>query len=214
MSQVTGERDFLPVNIAVLTVSDSRTPSDDKSGDTLVDRLEAAGHKLADRAIVKDEVAAITAKLKQWIEDAEVDVVISTGGTGVTGRDVTPEAFAQVYDKEIAGFGELFRMLSYEKIGTSTIQSRASSSARVSASKWAESTTSMPSSCITRRNRELESNITAAWLGRLGRCYEELFDRWDCCPVLRLDCSQYDLRQRSDVEMVAAVMENLLCCSK
>lgn len=126
MSQVTGERDFLPVNIAVLTVSDSRTPSDDKSGDTLVDRLEAAGHKLADRAIVKDEVAAITAKLKQWIEDAEVDVVISTGGTGVTGRDVTPEAFAQVYDKEIAGFGELFRMLSYEKIGTSTIQSRAS----------------------------------------------------------------------------------------
>ncbi len=126
MSQVTGERDFLPVNIAVLTVSDSRTPGDDKSGDTLVDRLQAAGHKLADRAIVKDEVAAITAQLKQWIEDAEVDVVISTGGTGVTGRDVTPEAFAQVYDKEIAGFGELFRMLSYEKIGTSTIQSRAS----------------------------------------------------------------------------------------
>ncbi len=125
MSQVTGDRDFLPVNIAVLTVSDSRTPGDDKSGDTLVDRLEAAGHKLADRAIVTDDIPAIIAKLRQWIEDAEVDVVISTGGTGVTGRDVTPEAFGQIYDKEIAGFGELFRLLSYEKIGTSTIQSRA-----------------------------------------------------------------------------------------
>ncbi len=125
MSQVTGERDFLPVNIAILTVSDSRTPADDRSGDTLVDRLEAAGHKLADRAIVKDHIPAITAKLREWIGNDDVDVVISTGGTGVTGRDVTPEAFAQVYDKEIAGFGELFRMLSFEKIGTSTIQSRA-----------------------------------------------------------------------------------------
>jgi molybdenum cofactor biosynthesis protein B len=125
MSQVTGERDFLPVNIAVLTVSDSRTPEDDRSGDVLVDRLEATGHKLADRAIVKDEIPVITAQLRKWISDANVDVVISTGGTGVTGRDVTPEAFAEVYDKEIAGFGELFRMLSFEKIGTSTIQSRA-----------------------------------------------------------------------------------------
>jgi molybdenum cofactor biosynthesis protein B len=119
------ERAFLPVNIAVLTVSDTRTASDDKSGDTLVHRLEGAGHVLAARAIVKDDQSAIVAQLKAWIADQNIDVVLATGGTGVTGRDVTPEAFAQIYEKEIPGFGELFRMLSFEKIGTSTIQSRA-----------------------------------------------------------------------------------------
>jgi molybdenum cofactor biosynthesis protein B len=117
--------EFLPVNIAILTVSDSRTPEDDRSGDTLVERLEAAGHKLAARTIVKDEVAAISEQLKTWIADTNVDVVIATGGTGVTGRDVTPEAFAAVWEKEIPGFGELFRWVSYQKIKTSTIQSRA-----------------------------------------------------------------------------------------
>lgn len=117
--------EFLPVNIAILTVSDSRTADDDRSGDTLVQRLEAAGHKLAARAIVKDEVAAISKQLNAWIADPNVDVVIATGGTGVTGRDVTPEAFAAVWEKEIPGFGELFRWVSYQKIKTSTIQSRA-----------------------------------------------------------------------------------------
>jgi len=125
MSKITGEREFLPVNIAVLTVSDSRTLQDDKSGLTLVERIEAAGHNVAVRDIVKDEVDLIVAKLKDWIADEAVDVVIATGGTGVTGRDITPEAFAKVYEKEIPGFGELFRMLSYQKIATSTIQSRA-----------------------------------------------------------------------------------------
>jgi molybdenum cofactor biosynthesis protein B len=125
MAKIDESKPFIPVNIAVLTVSDTRTLENDKSGDTLVGRLTDAGHNLADRAIVSDDVDLIVAKLRQWIADDSVDVVISTGGTGVTGRDVTPEAFQSVYEKEIAGFGELFRMLSYEKIGTSTIQSRA-----------------------------------------------------------------------------------------
>ena len=116
---------FLPVRIAVLTVSDTRGEADDRSGDTLVARLTAAGHMLAGRAIVKDDVGLIVAHLHAWIEDPQVDCVITTGGTGVTGRDVTPEAFAAIRDKEIEGFGELFRWLSYAKIGTSTIQSRA-----------------------------------------------------------------------------------------
>ena len=102
-------RTFLPVRIAVLTVSDTRTPADDRSGDTLVARLTGAGHVLADRAIVRDDADLIVARLHRWIDDPQVDCVISTGGTGVTGRDVTPEAFARVWDKEIAGFGELFR---------------------------------------------------------------------------------------------------------
>jgi molybdenum cofactor biosynthesis protein B len=116
---------FRPINIAVLTVSDSRTPEDDKSGDILVQRLTEHGHNLTDRAIVKDDIPAITARLKAWIADEGVEAVIATGGTGVTGRDVTPEAFAQVYEKEIAGFGEVFRQISFKFIGTSTIQSRA-----------------------------------------------------------------------------------------
>jgi molybdenum cofactor biosynthesis protein B len=125
MSKIEGERDFLPVNIAVLTVSDSRTLEDDKSGLVLVNRIEEAGHKVAVRGIVKDEITLIVEKLNGWIADASIDVVIATGGTGVTGRDITPEAFAQVYEKEVPGFGELFRWISYQKIATSTIQSRA-----------------------------------------------------------------------------------------
>lgn len=118
-------RPFLPVRIAVLTVSDTRGPSDDRSGDLLVTLLTGDGHQLADRAIVHDDVSAITDHLTRWIADPAVDVVIATGGTGLTGRDVTPEAFHAVYDKEIPGFGEVFRFLSWQKIGTSTLQSRA-----------------------------------------------------------------------------------------
>ena len=116
---------FLPVRIAVMTVSDTRTLETDRSGDILVARLEAAGHLLAVRAIVVDDVVRISAQLEAWIDDPAIDCIITTGGTGVTGRDVTPEAFARVRDKEIEGFGELFRWLSYATIGTSTIQSRA-----------------------------------------------------------------------------------------
>ncbi|MFT9398665.1 molybdenum cofactor biosynthesis protein B [Acetobacter sp.] len=125
MSKIDTNRPFLPVRIAVMTVSDTRTLETDTSGQALVSRLESAGHILADRAIVSDDVAKIAAKLKSWIADPTVDVVITSGGTGVTGRDVTPEAFDTVLEKRIEGFGELFRMLSYKKIGTSTIQSRA-----------------------------------------------------------------------------------------
>ncbi|MGB0954954.1 MAG: molybdenum cofactor biosynthesis protein B [Panacagrimonas sp.] len=117
--------EFIPVRIAVLTVSDTRHLRDDRSGQTLVDRIDKAGHELAHRRIVTDDADRIEATLKSWIDDATVDVVISTGGTGITGRDVTPEAFTRVIDKPIPGFGELFRMLSYQKIGTSTMQSRA-----------------------------------------------------------------------------------------
>ena len=116
---------FAPLKIAVLTVSDTRTAADDRSGDTLAERVVAAGHELADRAIVRDDRAAIAERLRRWIADPAVEVVITTGGTGVTGRDVTPEALADVAEKHIAGFGELFRMLSYAKIGTSSLQSRA-----------------------------------------------------------------------------------------
>ena len=116
---------FTPVQIAVLTVSDSRTPATDKSGDTLAQRIEAAGHILAARAIETDDRDRLVARLNDWIDDPAIDCIITTGGTGVTGRDVTPEALAIVQDKDIPGFGELFRWLSYAKIGTSTIQSRA-----------------------------------------------------------------------------------------
>ena len=125
MPRIDESSPFRPVRIAVLTVSDTRDAGSDKSGATLVERLQGAGHLLADRRIVKDERAAISAQLRAWIADPAIEVVISTGGTGVTGRDVTPEAFHDVYEKEIAGFGELFRMLSYQTIGTSTVQSRA-----------------------------------------------------------------------------------------
>ncbi|MFM2043357.1 MAG: molybdenum cofactor biosynthesis protein [Pseudomonadota bacterium] len=125
MSRLDENRPFIPVTIAVLTVSDTRTPADDRSGDTLVERLLADGHRLAERAIVPDDVRAIIDRLRGWIADPAVDVVIATGGTGLTGRDVTPEAFDSLYEKKIDGFGEMFRMLSYQKIGTSALQSRA-----------------------------------------------------------------------------------------
>jgi molybdenum cofactor biosynthesis protein B len=118
-------RIFIPVRIAVLTVSDSRSLADDRSGDTLVERIIAAGHVLADRYLERDDKADIIARLHAWIDDPQIDCIITTGGTGVTGRDVTPEALAAVRDKDIPGFGELFRWLSFGKIGTSTIQSRA-----------------------------------------------------------------------------------------
>ena len=116
---------FLPVNIAVLTVSDSRTIDTDKSGNVLCERIEAAGHRVAERKLVSDDADAIITALRAWVADPGIDVIISTGGTGVTGRDVTPEAVRAVAEKEIPGFGELFRWLSYAKIGTSTVQSRA-----------------------------------------------------------------------------------------
>ena len=118
-------RPFIAVNIAVLTVSDTRTLADDRSGDALAERIAKAGHRVAARAIEKDDAGAIERHLRAWIADREIDVVITTGGTGITGRDVTPEAFEHVLEKRIEGFGELFRMLSYQKIGTSTMQSRA-----------------------------------------------------------------------------------------
>jgi len=118
-------RRFIPVRIAVLTVSDTRDASTDTSGDTLAARVTAAGHVVAARAIDRDDAGSIETRLRGWIADPEIDVVITTGGTGITGRDVTPEAFDRVLEKRIEGFGELFRMLSFQKIGSSTIQSRA-----------------------------------------------------------------------------------------
>ena len=125
MSRLDETRHFVPVNIAILTVSDTRDSSNDTSGDTLAARILASGHNLSARNIVKDDVAALVSQLRIWIADQNIDVIITTGGTGITGRDVTPEAFARVLEKTIEGFGELFRMLSYQKIGTSTMQSRA-----------------------------------------------------------------------------------------
>ena len=118
-------RAFKPVNIAVLTVSDTRGIENDTSGDLLAERIVAAGHKIAERAILRDDAASIAARLRSWIDDDDIDVVISTGGTGLTGRDVTPEALELVKTKDIPGFGELFRWISFASIGTSTIQSRA-----------------------------------------------------------------------------------------
>jgi molybdenum cofactor biosynthesis protein B len=125
MSRLDETRPFVPVRIAVLTVSDSRSLAEDKSGDLLAERLTGAGHHLAARDIVPDDQQAICDFLALAIEDSEIDVVIATGGTGLTGRDVTPEAFRSVFEKEIEGFGEAFRFLSFAKIGTSTLQSRA-----------------------------------------------------------------------------------------
>jgi molybdopterin adenylyltransferase len=116
---------FVPVRIAVMTVSDTRNESNDKSGDTLAARIVEAGHFLAARTIVPDDQSRIAAQLKQWIADRDIDVVISTGGTGLTGRDVTVEAFRSVFEKEIDGFSVLFHQISFGKVGTSTIQSRA-----------------------------------------------------------------------------------------
>jgi molybdopterin adenylyltransferase len=125
MSRIDESRAFVPLNIAVLTISDTRSLSDDKSGNTLIERLEGAGHRLAERAIVPDDVEAIRAKVKGWIADKAVDVVITTGGTGFTGRDITPEALEPLFEKRMEGFSVLFHHLSIAKIGSSTIQSRA-----------------------------------------------------------------------------------------
>ena len=125
MAKLDETRPFIAVRIAVLTVSDTRSLNDDKSGDLLVSRLTEAGHVLEARAICTDDIDNITAQLNSFISNSDIDCVISTGGTGVTGRDVTPEAFRAVFEKEIEGFGEMFRFLSFQKIGTSTLQSRA-----------------------------------------------------------------------------------------
>ncbi len=125
MSRIDETRPFLPLAIAVLTVSDTRRAGDDRSGDTLVDRLTAAGHRLAARAIVPDEREAIAGQVRTWIADPHIDVVLTTGGTGFTGRDVTPEALEPVFEKRMDGFSAVFHRLSYDKIGTSTLQSRA-----------------------------------------------------------------------------------------
>lgn len=125
MARIDETRRFIAVSIAVLTVSDTRTAADDTSGDALAQRIAAAGHHVAARAILRDDADAIADQLGAWIDDPAIDVVITTGGTGITGRDVTPEAFERVLEKRIEGFGELFRMLSFQKIGTSTMQSRA-----------------------------------------------------------------------------------------
>jgi len=123
---VDPSRTFKPINIAVLTVSDTRTAADDTSGDLLAERVKAAGHRLAARAILRDEVPLNTGKLNDWIDDPAIDAIVSTGGTGLTGRDVTPEALERIDGaRDIPGFGELFRWISYQTIGTSTIQSRA-----------------------------------------------------------------------------------------
>lgn len=121
---VDESRTFTPVHIALLTISDTRTLADDRSGDTLAERITSAGHVLKERAIQRDDIDAIVAQLNGWIDSPDIDVIITTGGTGVTGRDITPEALEQVQDKPIPGFGELFRWLSFQSIGTSTIQSR------------------------------------------------------------------------------------------
>ena len=125
MSGNPNEREFKPLQIAVMTVSDTRTEETDKSGNTLVKLLTDAGHRLADKQIVPDDIYRIRAVVSQWITDEGVNAVITTGGTGITGRDTTPEAVAALFDKQIDGFGEVFRAVSYEEINTSTIQSRA-----------------------------------------------------------------------------------------
>lgn len=125
MSRTEDRREFVPVRIAVLTVSDTRSAADDRSGDTLVQRLTDAGHILAVRAIIRDERAEISQQLREWIADDAIDVIISTGGTGLTGRDVTVEAHRDVYEKEITAFSTVFTIVSMQKIGTSAVQSRA-----------------------------------------------------------------------------------------
>lgn len=122
---IDSTREFKPIRIALLTVSDTRGPEDDTSGDILAERIQSAGHSLADRALERDDASIIAARLNGWIDDESVDAVIITGGTGLTGRDVTPEALESVKEKDIPGFGELFRWISYQTIGTSTVQSRA-----------------------------------------------------------------------------------------
>jgi molybdenum cofactor biosynthesis protein B len=125
MAGIDESRTFIPVGIAILTISDTRTEADDESGRTLIERAEAAGHNVVERKVVRDDVETIRETVKQWVGTSGIDVIITNGGTGITGRDVTPEALAPLFDKPIEGFGELFRMISFDKVGTSTMQSRA-----------------------------------------------------------------------------------------
>lgn len=145
MSHIDETKDFIPVRIAVLTVSDTRTLAEDKSGDTLVDRLTESGHLLAARAIVQDDRTTIAARLRQWIADPAIDVILSTGGTGLTGRDVTVEAHRDVYEKEIEAFGTIFTIVSMQKIGTSAVQSRATGG--VAGGKYLFALPGSPSAC-------------------------------------------------------------------
>ena len=174
MSRIDESREFVPVRIAVLTVSDTRELSDDRSGDTLVARLEAAGHHLAGRDIVRDDRSAIAGRLRDWIADGDVDVVISTGGTGLTGRDVTVEAHRDVYEKEIDAFGTVFTMISYEKIGTSAVQSRACGG--VAGGTYLFALPGSPSAC-----RDAWDGILAAQLDyrHLPCNFVEIFPRLD-----------------------------------
>jgi molybdenum cofactor biosynthesis protein B len=125
MPKIDETRPFVAVRIAVLTVSDSRALAEDRSGDLLADMIKRAGHQLADRALVKDEIPAIRAKVEAWIADPQIDAIITTGGTGFTGRDVTPEAVRPLFEKEVEGFSMVFHLISFQKVGTSTVQSRA-----------------------------------------------------------------------------------------
>jgi molybdenum cofactor biosynthesis protein B len=125
MPGIDQQRTFVPVRIALLTMSDTRSAAEDKSGNLLVELITLAGHDVADRALVKDDLPAIRAKVEQWIKDPNIDCVITTGGTGFTGRDVTPEAVRPLFEKDIEGFSVLFHMISYQKVATSTMQSRA-----------------------------------------------------------------------------------------
>jgi molybdenum cofactor biosynthesis protein B len=157
MPGIDPERPFRPLNIALLTVSDSRSAAEDRSGDLLAARLTKAGHRLADRALVVDDAAKIVARFRAWIADPAIDVVISTGGTGVTGRDVTPEALEQVAEKLIPGFGELFRLISFSKIGTSALQSRAT--AGVAGGTYLFALPGSPGACKDGWDEILESQL-------------------------------------------------------
>lgn len=145
MSRIDESIRFVPVRIAILTVSDSRSLDEDKSGQTLADRIQAAGHIVASRSLVKDERSEISKRLREWISDSTVDAVISTGGTGLTGRDVTVEAHQDVYEKEITAFGTIFTIVSMQKIGTSAVQSRAT--AGVAGGKYLFALPGSPGAC-------------------------------------------------------------------
>ena len=160
MASIDESKQFIPLNIAVLTVSDTRALSDDKSGQTLVDRLTAAGHHLAAREIVTDDVEAIRAVIRRWIADPAVDVVITTGGTGFTGRDVTPEAIEPLFEKRMDGFSIAFHMLSHAKIGTSTIQSRAT--AGVAGATYISACRARPAPAATAGTASSQASSTTA----------------------------------------------------
>jgi molybdenum cofactor biosynthesis protein B len=157
MTEAPQARPFIPVRIAVLTVSDTRTPETDRSGQVLSERIAEAGHMLADRRIVRDEVRAIRAQVRRWLKRADVDAVVSTGGTGLTGRDVTVEAMRALFDKEIEGFGVAFHMISFQKIGVSTVQSRAT--AGVARGKYVFCLPGSPGACRDGWDHILKSQL-------------------------------------------------------